>query len=169
MFWKSSVDIEFKWVAKNLMDFHVHYGSVSFFVFCIYGDLVIKNRPKVWEKLMCIGITRKEGWCMLRDFNEILHNEEKLGGPRRGEKNFMDFTEMIRICGMVELPFSGNGFTWGEMRNQMWIQCKLDIYFGNKAWYQLFPVSNQSFLEKRGSDHRLVFVKLLDIQRQFQI
>lgn len=125
-FWKNSIEVEFNYVDKNMLDLKAKYGSTSFFVSCVYGDPCGKNKHNVWEMITRLGCNRKEGWCMLGDFNDILHSGEKMGGPLRSDAVCGSFNDMIKACEMSELPSSGNGLTWGGMRYDLWIQCRIE-------------------------------------------
>lgn len=85
LFWKNSVDLEFLFADKNMLDIKVEFGSVRRFVSCIYGDSAGKIRHLLWERLYRIGVNRKEAWSMFGDFNDIIHSGEKIGGPSRND------------------------------------------------------------------------------------
>ncbi|XP_013600971.1 PREDICTED: uncharacterized protein LOC106308356 [Brassica oleracea var. oleracea] len=160
LMWMNSVNIEFKFVDKHLLDFSIRSGYLRYFVSCVYGEPVRGERPTGWERLSRIGVNRKAPWCVVGDFNAIRNNGEKSGGPRLSESNFTDFNNMLEACELSELVGIGNSFTWGGIRGILSIQSKLDGCFGNKAWFNYFPKSKQVFLDKRGSDHRPVLVSL---------
>jgi len=74
---------------------------------------VLHLRSLLLEKLSSIGLVRNEAWCMIGDFNDILSNKEKLGGPSKLLASFQPFKDMVLNCDMHQLGSTGNGFTWG--------------------------------------------------------
>ncbi|KAG7588150.1 Reverse transcriptase zinc-binding domain [Arabidopsis suecica] len=168
LLWKSSVQLDILFEDKNLIDVQVQFGSSNFFLSCVYGDPDCSLRSVVWERLSRLGVGRRDRWCMVGDFNALLNNGEKIGGPRRSDSFFKPFSEMLDVCDMVEMPSSGNMFTWSGRRGDHWIQCRLDRAFGNKEWFSQFPASNQAFQDMRGSDHRPVLVSLVESQDSYK-
>lgn len=166
IFWKRSGLVNIISSNKNLVDLHVQFGDQKFFVSCIYGEPREDNRQWLWEKVSRLGTSRRHPWCLLGDFNAICSNEEKLGGPMRGDDYFADFNSMLNVCRMKELASQGDPFTWAGQRGKHWIRCKLDRCFGNQDWLNLFPAASQVFLDKRGSDHRPVLVNLFKVDEQ---
>lgn len=153
LFWEKSVNMDVLYADKNVLDCHIQFGSFVFSRTCVYGDPILKESHKMGERITRFG-----------DFNDLLHNGEKTGGPARASDSFEDFGNMIKGCGMIELPSHGNAFTWGGWRHSLYTQSKLDRCFGNKLWYMMFPVANQKFLEMRGSDHRPVLISFVASQ-----
>src|SRR5690606_19878436 len=79
-----------------------------------------------------------------------------------------------RNCRLKETPWSGNQFSRAGAREVMmngikekvWIQCKLDIAFGNAKWFRLLPRVHNTYLERIGSDHRPVITSLTGVVQQ---
>lgn len=130
------------------------------------------RRRAVWEVLRDISLTRVGGWFLIGDFNELLNNGEKLGGPAREESSFFEFRAMQRDCRLKEPPSFGDPFSWAGVREiftngvkeKVWVQCRLDRAFGNAELFRLFPGAHIKYLERTGSDHRPVLASLVPAQ-----
>ena len=74
LMWKQKVSVDVKFADKNVVDCAITYGGYKFCVSFVYGEPSQIGKEKVWERLMRLGTGRKESWCMVGDFNEILNN-----------------------------------------------------------------------------------------------
>lgn len=115
-------------------------------------------RHHVWDFLTQIGANRDDAWFLVGDFNELMSNSEKMGGPRRLESSFWDFRNLAYNCRIREIQSSGNQFSWGGWRDNIWVQCRLDRSFGNDNWFRLFPRSHMEYMEMWASDHRPILI-----------
>lgn len=77
LMWKYSYKVVMLECDKRLIDLKVSYGSMVFFLTCVYGDPVTARRKVVWDRLENIGLLRDEAWVLAGDFNEFMSNEEK--------------------------------------------------------------------------------------------
>ena len=152
--WKDSYSVSILSADKRIIDMEVTFGSIKFFLTCVYGDPVKANRQEVWERLTRIGLVRNEAWLLAGDFNELMTKEEKVGGAERHESSFWDFRNMAENCKIREPRYTGNCLSWGGWRERVWVQCRLDRSFGNNEWFSLFPRSSMEYLELWASDHR---------------
>ncbi|XP_010472440.1 PREDICTED: uncharacterized protein LOC104752070 [Camelina sativa] len=97
-----------------------------------------------------------------------MDNSEKVGGPRQPESSFYHFRTLARDCRIKEIPSTGNHFSWGGRRENVWVQCRLDHSFGNSGWFDLFPRVNTEYLDLLGSDHRPIITRLVDADSRFR-
>ena len=93
-------------------------------------------------------------WLCVGDFNEIVRNEEKMGGPLRREPQMMEFREALDYCSFRDLGFVGAPFTW--CNNQYdgtvtWI--RLDRAVATNTWIQFFPSTRVHHISGSLSDH----------------
>lgn len=50
-----------------------------------------------------------------------MYNDEKLGGVIREEFIFWDFLNMVEVCKIKEMRFTGNILLWFRKRDYVWI------------------------------------------------
>lgn len=94
------------------------------------------------------------------DFNEITGLHEKYGGAIRGERAMDAFRSAIDDCGMVDLGFKGNIFTWQRGNSvETVVKERLDKYMANNSWCTMFQFSEVIHFPIYKSDHARILLK----------
>lgn len=82
LFWKEEIELEVLSSSPNFIDTHIKSnGKISSFITFIYGMPQQENRQEVWDKVSLVGEGRDAAWLLSGDFNDLLDNSEKIGGP----------------------------------------------------------------------------------------
>ncbi|KAL2930752.1 Triosephosphate isomerase [Bienertia sinuspersici] len=88
------------------------------------------------------------------DLNLMLTSNEKKGGApfKNVEANIL--REAFQYCGFYDMGYTGYEYTWSNNRSgRENVQERLDRFFANNSWKNIFPGSYVSHLSKRRSDH----------------
>ena len=112
------------------------------------------SEKTIYLKYKKIGTQRQAPWLLTGDFNDLLDNSEKVGGPPRWEGSFLAFRNFVSQHGLWDLQFSGNSLSWRGTRYSHFIQSRLDRAMANLEWMEMFPAARSEYLRFEGSDHR---------------
>ncbi|XP_074364697.1 uncharacterized protein LOC141705706 [Apium graveolens] len=95
------------------------------------------------------------------DFNDMLFAHEKKGGRPHPRGLLKGFSDMIIGCGLIDLGFEGDKFTWEKSRGtKNWVQERLDRCLVNQGWKNLFPEVVVKVGDVSTSDHIPIFPSL---------
>ncbi|XP_075640325.1 uncharacterized protein LOC142612079 [Castanea sativa] len=96
-------------------------------------------------------------WLVCGDFNEIVHPDEKLGWRDRDADQMKAFREVLSKCGLIDLGFVGQRFTWckGRFGDQRTL-IRLDRMVANEAWSLVSPEAKVHHVSMSSSDHCLL-------------
>ncbi|XP_075504007.1 uncharacterized protein LOC142541345 [Primulina tabacum] len=131
----------------------------TFYATFVYGLNTICQRRLLWNDLISFGTTCREPWMLLGDFNNVLSQEEKLGGLKVKNYETKDFDECINSVDLSDLRYIGCFYTWLSPH----VRCKLDRVLVNSHWFSLNTVGLAEFLAPGCvSDHTLSIVSFLD-------
>lgn len=102
-------------------------------------------------------------WLCFRDFNEILHSNEKIRGNERKVEQIKDFKVAIHASGLVDLGFKGYLFTWCNRRFSLHIiEERLDRAFCSKNWESTFQELLVLHIETWTSDYYPIVMDLIE-------
>ena len=154
LFWRQEVEIQILASSQNYIDTLITYKGNSFNTTFIYGEPDHTQRNAFWAHISTVTTNRDTPWLLTGDFNEIVDNSEKSGGPVRAEGSFTTFRSFLSTGDLFDLKHSGNFLSWrGKLHNHL-IHCRLDRSIANSAWSDLFPSGRCHYMDFGGSDHR---------------
>ncbi|KAL8552711.1 hypothetical protein ACS0TY_001410 [Phlomoides rotata] len=97
----------------------------------IYGYPEEDQKWRTWRLLDRLGEGYSGPWLCAGDFNEILDGSEKMGAEAR----MMAFRDCIEWCGLSDLGYVGNAYTWSNKQAGLGnIQERLNRGLGSEPW-----------------------------------
>lgn len=161
MLWEDSVKVWVDSFSTYHIDVIVNGGTTDAWQLTgFYGEPDTSSRDEGWNMLRMLSSKPHLPWCCFGDFNELLHVQEKRGGPLRAHSLMQTFRDVLDQCGSVDLGYLGPDFTWHRRRRGELIWERLDRGVVNYDWLSQFPTGRVQHLHCYTSDHRPVLVSL---------
>lgn len=152
--WKKDVDVTILSSSQNFIDTRIISKGKYFLATFVYGEPDHSKRNAFWTTLASLHATPKGPWFLTGDFNELIDNSEKKGGPIRAEGTFGAFRSFLSENDLFDLKHTGNFFSWRGIRGHHLVRCRLDRAMSNPEWTEMFPSCRSQYLRYEGSDHR---------------
>ena len=127
-----------------------------------YRWLEANEKQKSWAFLSHLQSFIEGPWCCIGDFNVILHASEKQSVYAPYYNQMEDFRVTLEDCGLTDLGFIGNKFTWTSRRPGLaHTKQRLDRATANRVWIDKFLASSGSHLFNHASDHIPILLKTM--------
>ena len=106
LFWKQEINLEVLDATPNLFDTYIVYEGKPFFASFVYGDNDKFKKRFLWNHLLNHSEIRDSAWFITGDCYDLLHENEKNGGPPRPEGSFSDMRYFFAEEDLFDLPYS---------------------------------------------------------------
>ncbi|KAJ8435393.1 hypothetical protein Cgig2_009644 [Carnegiea gigantea] len=127
----------------------------KFFIISVHGFNLAQQRHALRLDLQGIAAYVTEAWCVLGDFNAILHTEDRMGGIEVTDSEIRDFVDCVFNCELQEMQSTGAYYSWTNKT----IQTRIDRVFNNSPWYNGFDNTHMSYMANSLSDHNPILIR----------
>ena len=155
LFWKSSINLTIMGSLKYYSHAVINKDSDNEWRLTgFYGEPETARRAEKWDQLRYLNSHSNTPWLWVGDFNEIIRQDEKVGGGIRSHNQMQLFREVIDECEFMDLGYVGPKFTWARhFENGSSIWERLDRGLAINSWFLKFPGTKIHHLHCDSSDH----------------
>ncbi|CAN0876959.1 hypothetical protein LINGRAHAP2_LOCUS11593 [Linum grandiflorum] len=119
-----------------------------------YGFPERERRKEAWEMLKRLGNGVHGPWCIMGDFNDILHQDEQKGRHLRPQPLIDGFRAAVAECNLVDIQLDGYPYTWARAKGQSHgVESRLDRAMVNAEWIERYMNGKLRNLVAPYSDH----------------
>lgn len=160
LLWMEEVNLHIQTFTQNHIDALIlNEPNTPWRLTSFYGWPEEQRKNESWHLLWDLHSRHLVPWLCLGDFNEILKSEEKQGGLQEPLNLMQAFRETLLHCGLVDLGFRGNMFTWNNGRpGGAFVQERLDKVCAIIEWRELFPCYRVTNIQASYLDHVPILV-----------
>ncbi|KAF5473280.1 hypothetical protein F2P56_009904 [Juglans regia] len=159
--WKNEVSLVVQSVSEQQMTMTIVEQTRTLLLTFFYARCSYLERRQLWSTL--VGLNSSDfPWFVMGDFNIIRHDGERRGGSPRLACAMEEFNSCIAACGLLEMHFSGNSFSWcngHQASARSWV--RLDRSLLNVEALEAFPDCSFTYLSRNTSDHSPMLIKLV--------
>lgn len=166
LLWKRSIVVDLHNMSQYHIDAEIAEQDGFRWRFTgIYGESHSDQKEKTWRSMRNLNAQMRMSWLCAGDFNEILYGYEKQGGQPRVQACLDRFREALEVCGVQDLGFEGDRFTWRNHCHpaDRYVRERLDRAVASQNWCRRFPMFHVINGDPRHSDHRPVIVLIKGI------
>ena len=117
LLWKEEADLHIQTYSPYHIDALIHNGKdPTWRLIGFYGWPKQQNKHESWRLLKHLHSRLPDPWLCCGDFNEILHSWEKQGSLPKPLQLMQEFRSTLLCCGLLDLGFQGNKYTWNNGR-----------------------------------------------------
>ncbi|XP_050231894.1 uncharacterized protein LOC126680759 [Mercurialis annua] len=153
LLWQCTGSVSIKSYSKFHIDCLIEEKNVLWRFTGIYGNPIASQRVHTWTLLNRLNDLYDVPWLVGGDFNEILCQEEKVGGLLKPQYLMNNFKEALESCNLKDSGDVTLGFSWWCKRGDTIIKERLDRFVHNLNWQLCFPNYCCYHLQFGGSDH----------------
>ncbi|KAK1404914.1 hypothetical protein POM88_004519 [Heracleum sosnowskyi] len=158
--WRTKDQVLLYSISKNHIDVEISVDDkAEWRLTGLYGEPDRQQRRNTWDLLRTLARDSNLPWCVVGDLNNVLSQQEKVGGAPYPSWLIEGFNEVVSELGLIDLELVGHQFTWERGRGtDAWTEVRLDRALTTASWLHLFPAVKLYNLEGSTSGHNPILL-----------